>query len=83
MPGHRLVAWKEFHAKNLGWISTMEVNRTQAEGRSPLGESSQERISNATNLIVATYHGGPISVLPLRQPNEPESDATNPPKQTP
>ena len=78
-PGHRLVAWKDFYSQNRGWINTVEVSRAQAEGRAPLAEDSQMTISKATNLMVATYQGGPISVLPLRQPKEPEGETTVPP----
>jgi hypothetical protein len=76
--GHRFVVWKDFYQQNRGWITTIEVSRTQAEGRSPLGEDSQERISKSTNLIVATYQGGPISVLPLKEPEKTEGEPANP-----
>lgn len=71
--GHRFVVWKDFQIANRGWISTIEVTRTQAEGRTPLGEESLERISKAGTLIVATYQGGPISVLPAREPKVEEA----------
>ena len=64
VPGHRVVAWKEFLFANRGWVSTVEVSRSQAEGRQDLAEAVIERISRSTNLMVATYQGGPISVLP-------------------
>ncbi len=77
-PGHRIVAWKEFLHANRGWITTMEVSRAQAEGRQPFNEIATERISKSSSLMVATYQGGPISVLPLREPEtENESAAEN------
>ena len=75
-PGHRLVHWREFLAANRGWISTIEVTRAQAEGRTKLADESQERISNASHMIVATLLGGPISVLP--ETPQPPSTKTQP-----
>lgn len=67
IPGHRMVTWKEFHVANRGWISTVEVSRKQAEGQQDLPEAVTERMSRSTNLMVATYQNGPISVLPPKQ----------------
>lgn len=64
LPGHRLVHWPDFLAANRSWISTIEVTRAQAEGRSALADDSRERISKSSQMIVATFQGGPISVLP-------------------
>lgn len=64
VPGHRVVAWKDFLFANRGWVSTIEVSRSQAEGKQDLSDAVIERISRSTNLMVATYQGGPISVLP-------------------
>lgn len=72
--GARLHGWAEFYARNRGWITTIEVTRVQAEGNEPLSEETLERMAKSANLVVATYKGGPISVLPLKQPEpEPES----------
>ena len=70
VPGHRVVTWKEFLFANRGWISTVEVSRSQAEGQQDLPESVTERMDRSANLMVATYQGGPISVLPPK-PAEP------------
>lgn len=67
-PGAQLQSWADFYAANRGWITTVEVSRTQAEGNAPLEPLVQERISKSNNLIVATYQTGPISVLPLKVP---------------
>jgi hypothetical protein len=66
-PGARIVGWAEFYAQNRGWITTVEVSRVQAEGNQDIPEETRERIGKSTNLIVATFMGGPISVLPLKQ----------------
>jgi len=67
-PGVRIKTWSDFYAVNRGWITTVEVSRDQAEGRLPLAEETQTRIVKSGNLIVATFQGGPISVLPPKVP---------------
>jgi hypothetical protein len=67
-PGSRIVGWADFYAVNRGWITTVEVSRVQAEGNKALAKETSERITKSTNLVVATFLGGPISVLPLKQP---------------
>jgi hypothetical protein len=42
----------------------------QAEGNKALAEEVSSRIGKSSNLVVATYQGGPISVLPLKAPVE-------------
>lgn len=68
--GSKIVSWADFYAQNRGWITTVEVSRTQAEGNKPMAEAEYKRIGKCTNLIVATFMGGPISVLPLKVPVE-------------
>jgi hypothetical protein len=68
--GSKIVSWLDFFAINRGWISTVEVTRVQAEGNEALKEEISARIGKSTNLVVATYMGGPISVLPLKTPAE-------------
>lgn len=74
-PGSRIVSWADFYALNRGWITTVEVSRVQAEGNLAIAEETQQRIGKSTNLVVATYKGGPISVLPLKQPVTPQPTA--------
>lgn len=66
--GSKIVGWADFYAVNRGWITTVEVSRVQAEGNKALAKETSERITKSTNLVVATFMGGPISVLPLKQP---------------
>lgn len=75
-PGAKLMSWSDFHAMNRGWISTVEVSRVQAEGNEALKEEISTRIGKSSNLVVATYMGGPISVLPLKVPVENETAKT-------
>jgi hypothetical protein len=70
--GGKLVGWLEFYSSNRGWITTLEVTRLQAEGREPLAEETSENLKKNTNLIIATYSAGPISLLPLKEPKKEE-----------
>jgi hypothetical protein len=67
-PGAKIVSWADFFAANRGWINTVEVSRVQAEGNKPIGDESRKFMSTCRNLVVATYMGGPISVLPPKEP---------------
>jgi hypothetical protein len=70
----RLVSWSEFYAANRGWISTYEVTRDQASGKEPLGDAAVTAIDKGTSVMIATFMGGPISVLPLKE----TAETTNP-----
>lgn len=75
-PGVQIQSWADFYAANRGWITTVEVTRVQAEGRQALAEETNKSLGESTQLVVATYQGGPISVLPLKE--EPPAEATDP-----
>lgn len=72
--GASVMTWAEFHSANRVWITTLEVTRAQAEGADPISERVLAQLAKAENLVVATYQGGPISVLPLKIAM-PESEA--------
>jgi hypothetical protein len=84
-PGTRFVSWADFYAANRGWITTVDVNRTQAEGKEPVQMMAQDHIKKSANLIVAVYRSGPISVLPPPAPPvaPPASPATEITSNTP
>ena len=65
-PGSTVQTWADFFAANRGWITTVEVSRVQAEGNQALAEELSKRIGKSSSVVVATYQGGPISVLPLK-----------------
>lgn len=69
-PGVKIVGWADFYALNRGWITTVEVSRVQAEGVQPLAEEIKKQMTKSRNLVVATYQGGPISLLPPKPPVE-------------
>lgn len=70
-PGSRIVTWPVFFAANRGWIVNVEVTQAQAEGKVKFTDKVQEGITKSSNLVVATYMGGPISVLPIKEPEAP------------
>ncbi len=67
-PGSKFVGWADFYAQNRAWITTVEVDRTQAQGRKEIAEATRKRIGKTKNLVVATMMGGPISVNPFKDP---------------
>ena len=78
VPGAKIMTWSDFYALNRGWITTVEVSRIQAEGNSPLAAETKKQLVKSGNLIVATFQGGPISVLPLKAPVEKSPTTTTP-----
>ena len=76
-PGVQIVGWMDFFAANRGWITTVEISRVQAEGKEPIAEDNRKLLAKCRNLVMATYQGGPISLL---APNVPPS--ASPPAST-
>ena len=76
--GSKIQGWSAFFAQNGGWITTVEVSRVQAEGNLALPEETTKRVQKSASLIVATYQGGPISVLPLKVPAEAKPQTIKP-----
>jgi len=64
----KILSWLEFYSQNRGWITTLEVTQRQAEGKQPLAKDIAEQVRTSAALVVATFQGGPISVLPLVEP---------------
>ncbi len=65
-PNIKIVNWDEFYAANRNWITTVEVNRDQAEGRQSLSKDVSVSIVKSGNVVVATCEGNPVSVLPVK-----------------
>jgi len=74
--GAQIVGWADFFAANRGWITTVEISRAQAEGTQPVAEDTRTMLTKCRNLVVATYQGGPISLLPAKVPAAPTPAAT-------
>jgi len=70
VPGSQIRGWSDFYAVNRGWITTVEISRSQAEGNEPMPEETSKQLTKCGNLVVAVYMGGPISMLPLKVPVE-------------
>ncbi len=64
--GAAVLSWADFYAHNRGWITTVEVKRVQAQGKERIDAEVLEQMGKSSNLIVAVYKGGPISLLPLK-----------------
>lgn len=69
-PNIQVQPWPEFYQANRGWIRTIEVTREQAMGEVAMPEEVVEAFKTSTSAVVATFKGGPISVLPVKEPVE-------------
>lgn len=76
--GAKILTWADFYAVNRGWIQTLEVTRKQAEGDEPFPEETVKALAKSPSVVVATLRGGPISVLPPKQPVDEPGKATLP-----
>jgi len=68
--GAKVQTFQDFLLSNRGWVRAVEVSREQALGHVSLSESVLQSFANSNQVVVATYRGGPISVLPLKDPEE-------------
>lgn len=75
-PGSKILRWADFYRLNRGWITTVEINRLQAEGNVALSEETLEAVAESPNLVVATMKGGPISLLPPAESSAPVEAGT-------
>lgn len=69
-PDIKVQTFRDFQLANRSWIRTVEVTREQALGHTPLNENITATFEKSPYLVIATYKGGPISVLPLKAPEE-------------
>lgn len=70
MDGAAVKTWEDFFQKNRGWIRTVEVSREQAMGQAALPKNVVDAFATSSSVIVATFNGGPISVLPYVDPEK-------------
>jgi len=77
--GSTLVSWQEFLKSNRSWIRTVEVSRERATGKKPFSAEEAEALRSSGRVVVATFQGGPIAVLPS---SFPESVSPEPGKET-
>lgn len=76
----RLTSWTEFHEANRGWIKTIEVTWKQAQGKEPFSEETVKMLEGTSAVVVATFRGAPVSVLPLKAVESAPSASTTPSK---
>jgi hypothetical protein len=74
----KIVSWSGFLQINRGWIRALEVTREQAMGQTPMSEEVMKSFQDETSAVIATFKGGPISVLPYIAPENPEGGETAP-----
>lgn len=77
IPGSNVLVFSDFYAANKNWITTYEISRAQAQGKEPLPEDARASMSKTGNLIVATFQGNPIELMPPANPT-PETAGTAP-----
>ena len=77
--GAQLVTWSNFYPANRSWITTVEVSVEQAEGKVPLSVQTKELMTKSGKVVVATYDGNPISVLPTSAPATPTTSVPTKP----
>lgn len=65
-PNARIRSFPEFARTNQTWVRTFEVTQAQAEGKEAIDPEIFEKEKRLGHLLVATFHGGPISVLPSK-----------------
>ncbi|MEC5127931.1 hypothetical protein VSU19_14290 [Verrucomicrobiales bacterium BCK34] len=78
--GLKVLTWADFLQVNRGWIRTVEVSRDQVMGITPIQPNIVEAFAKSSSMVVATFKGGPVSVLPLKEPEtteEGESEQLN------
>lgn len=70
VPGNRVVGWLDFYTANRGWITLVEITRSQAGGNEDLDEALAKQLSKSKNMIVCVLDSGPISYMPYRGEDE-------------
>ena len=74
--GQKVLTWADFLQLNRGWIRTVEVSRDQVMGNAPLPPNIVEAFAKSSSMVVATFKGGPVSVLPLKEPEATDENKT-------
>lgn len=76
-PHVQVQVWSDFYRVNRGWIRTVEVTKEQAMGRAPLTEEVVKSFQQGSSAVIATYKGGPISIVPFQPEKADDLAATN------
>ena len=62
-----LLSWTQFLAKNRIWLRDQPVTMGQARGDTPMTPEEIKKYKAIGQVVVATCHGGPISVVPPKK----------------
>lgn len=69
--GAELQPWVKFFEVNRSWLHAEPVTRERALGKTPFSAEETKALRSSGKIIIATYEGGPISVLPTAFAAEP------------
>lgn len=64
-PQGKIMRWGDFYKKNHGWIHLHSVSLQQARGLEAIKPDVIKAYQSMGKLVVAAYHGAPISVIPI------------------
>ena len=79
--GAELQPWTKFFEVNRSWLHSEPVTRERALGKTPFSAEETKALRSSGKIIIATYEGGPISVLPAALATE-SSDGERPDEST-
>lgn len=79
--GAELQPWVKFFEVNRSWLHAEPVTRERALGKTPFSAEETKALRSSGKIIIATYEGGPISVLPTAFAAEP-GDGEHPDEST-
>lgn len=77
-PGKEYVTWGTFLTTRRAWVTTYEVTLQQARGETPITPEQMEKFKKGNMIVVATFRGGPISVLPHKAKGDAEVATSKP-----
>ncbi len=72
-PQGDVLMWPDFLKKNSAWLTVKEVSLPMSRGEAKAAALVLREISNETRLVVAVYHGCPITILEPAKPNDPRT----------
>ncbi len=79
--GAELQPWVKFFEVNRSWLHAEPVTRERALGKTPFSAEETKALRSSGKIIIATFEGGPISVLPAALATE-SSDGERPHEST-
>jgi hypothetical protein len=69
--------WPSFLERNSSWLAAKEVSLTLSRGNSKEADALLKSLANDSHVVVATYKGGPITILE-RAPANKNATTTKP-----